>query len=98
MRTLTPKSPNRLALPKAVVKAQTLSHATAQPVQTRGLANVRDHREYNSSELWFTPAKPHLLPAEGPGSGLDHKPPDERTLKLGKSMYRTSQTLAVLLI
>jgi len=40
---------------------------------------------------------PCPLPAEGPGSGLDHKPPDERTLKLGKTIRILHERLPTLL-
>jgi hypothetical protein len=53
----------------------------------RLLANVNGGKELGvKQDVWFTSAGPAAHPAEGPGSGLDHRPPDERTLKLGKSM------------
>lgn len=52
----------------------------------RGFAKVRDNKELGlNKEIWFGSNAPLLLPVEGPGSGFDHKPPDERMLKLGKS-------------
>ncbi len=59
---------------------------------SRSLAQVRQEP---FSDLWFTPSRPARSPADDllgnngrPGSG-DHRPPDERTLKLGKSLlYR----------
>ena len=54
------------------------------PAQQRSLAAIHD-RDYLGPEICFSSTVPCPLPAEGPGSGLDYKPPDERTLKLGKS-------------
>jgi hypothetical protein len=58
---------------------------------SRSLAQVRQEP---LSEFWFTPSSPARSPADdllgnnaGPGTSGDHKPPDERTLKLGKSSY-----------
>jgi len=49
----------------------------------RTLANIRDFQE---NDVWFSNRIPCLqLLDSGPGSGNDRKPPDERTLKLGKS-------------
>jgi hypothetical protein len=49
----------------------------------RTLANIRDFQE---NDVWFSNSIPcPQLSDSGPGSGNDHKPPDERTLKLGKS-------------
>jgi hypothetical protein len=64
--------------------------ALRQLPQTRSLAQVRSEL---FSDLWFTPSSPARGPADellnpsgGPaGDGGDHKPPDERILKLGKS-------------
>ena len=36
-------------------------------------------------DVWFSSSAPYALPDSGPEG--DHKPPDERTLKLGKSMH-----------
>ncbi len=56
---------------------------------SRSLAQVRSEP---FSELWFTPSSPGRTPADDllgfPGNGHDHKPPDERTVRLGKSMSR----------
>lgn len=61
-----------------------------QILPTRNLAQVRPEP---LSELWFTSSSPRRTPADellGTGTagqrGADHKPPDERTLKLGESM------------
>ena len=35
-------------------------------------------------DVWFSSSAPHALSDSGPEG--DHKPPDERTLKLGRSM------------
>lgn len=61
-----------------------------QVPQTRSLAQVRSDP---FSDLWFTPSPPACGPADellNPSgelfrNGGDHKPPDERILKLGKS-------------
>lgn len=56
-------------------------------ITSRSLAQVRDE---TFSDVWFTPAAPLLSPADellGPGGSGNRKPPDERTVKLGKSMY-----------
>jgi hypothetical protein len=61
-----------------------------QRPQSRSLAQVRPEP---FSELWFTPSSPWRGPADEllspspglAGNGSDHKPPDERILKLGKS-------------
>ena len=58
--------------------------AIVRPV-ARGLANVRD-AEGLSLGVWFNNTPRPSLPAPSPGPPQDHKPPDERTLKLGKSM------------
>lgn len=53
--------------------------------QQRNLANLHD-KDSRYSEVWFSGTSPTCqVPTEGPGSGLDHPPPDERKLKLGKS-------------
>jgi hypothetical protein len=62
-----------------------------QRPQVRNLAQVRPEP---FSELWFTSSSPSRGPADElldpsnglTGNGSDHKPPDERILKLGKSM------------
>lgn len=65
-----------------------------QTIPTRHLAQVR-HEPF--SELWFTSSSPFCGPADDlldpAGNGRDHKPPDERTVRLGKTL----QTLSPLL-
>jgi hypothetical protein len=60
--------------------------ALQQLLPSRHLAQVRTEP---LSEVWFTPASPRRSPADDllgyPGNGSDHKPPDDRILKLGKS-------------
>src|SRR2546421_318410 len=55
---------------------------------SRHLAQVRTEP---LSEVWFTSSSPKRSPADdllgSPGNGGDHKPPDERTLRLGKSKW-----------
>lgn len=52
----------------------------------RGLASIQSDRCL--SDVWFNSSPPQssVKPAGLPGNGPDEKPPDERTLKLGKSM------------
>lgn len=64
------------------------SHCLNQRVPSRSLAQVRDDRSF--SELWFSSAIPlavpkQALPELNNGNGGLPQPPDERTLKLGKS-------------
>ena len=55
--------------------------------QRRGLAKVNNAKELGlGQDAWFSSTGPSAYPVEGPGSGQDHRPPDERTIKLGKSM------------
>jgi hypothetical protein len=49
----------------------------------RCFARVQDLDSLNR-EVWFSSSAPRSSPDLG-GSGGDHKPPDERTLQLGKS-------------
>ncbi len=71
-------------IPVAPVKVTTKSLPLTQLRQPlRCLADVRDHRAV--PDVWFTGAFPRLepeLPGVSPG---DIQPPDERTVKLGKS-------------
>jgi hypothetical protein len=73
---------------------QLFEHEPALALRTllpiRSLAQVRQEP---FSELWFTPSRPARSPVDDllgnngrSGSSGDHKPPDERTLKLGKSL------------
>lgn len=51
----------------------------------RGFANIRDQKDILFRDTSFTSNAPRLsIDPQFPG-GRDHKPPDERTLKLGKS-------------
>lgn len=90
MRTVSTFSP--AAIPRWKRLLQILSRPNPS---SRTLAQVRSEP---FSELWFTATAPARLPAksdgllqvdghiQGNGSpGGDHKPPDERTLKLGQS-------------
>ena len=62
-----------------------------QTLPSRNLAQVRPEP---LSELWFTSSFPNRGPADElldpNGIGNDHKPPDERILKLGKSRILTA--------
>jgi hypothetical protein len=73
--------------------AITGSHALRQISPKRYLAQVRPEP---ISEVWFTASFPRSGPADellgssssgGPNGPDDHKPPDERLLKLGKSTF-----------
>lgn len=64
------------------------SQCVIQPQNSRSLALVRDDKTL--SELWFSSTSPRSEPKSaleeiGNISGGDPQPPDERTLKLGKS-------------
>ena len=63
---------------------------------SRNLAQVRSAP---FSELWFTPSSPGRTPADDllafPGNGNDHKPPDERTVRLGKSVLHSTSYRAL---
>lgn len=81
--------------PAAISRWKRLIQILSQPnTSSRTLAQVRSEP---FSELWFTAASPSRIGArtpaeeilrsnEGNGTpGGDHKPPDERTVKLGQS-------------
>lgn len=80
------------------------STSLRQVLPRRYLAQVRPEP---ISELWFTAASPNLGPADellgpstpGNNGDEDHKPPDPRLLKLGKSTFfgLPLQTLVVAL-
>lgn len=91
MRKLSSPSASFLRWKSLIIHTHSLivapTPALRQLPQSRNLAQVRSEP---FSELWFTPSSPGRGPADellGPpaGNGSDHKPPDERTLKLGKS-------------
>ena len=75
----------RDATPRLPPVVGTSTAATA-PTR-RSLAQVRHDPV---SEVWFTPSIPAISPADGPlatHGSRDHKPPDEKRLKLGKSTH-----------
>jgi len=73
VQLLSPKSKSLAAAPFALRVRQV----------KRSLANIRDLQE---CDVWFGSSIPcPQLSDSGLGSRNDHKPPDERTLKLGKS-------------
>ncbi|MBA7492593.1 hypothetical protein ES702_03143 [subsurface metagenome] len=92
MRTVSTSSPAAISRWKRLL--QILSRPN--PIPSRTLAQVRSEP---FSELWFTataPARISKIPTDGSlvrtdgiqGNGMpggDHKPPDERTVKLGQS-------------
>ena len=65
--------------------------------QRRGLAKVNgNEKELGlAQDAWFNGTGPSAFPVEGPGSGLDHRPPDERTLKLGKSEFHVRSVISL---
>jgi len=67
--------------------------------QRRGLAKVNgNEKELGlAQDAWFNGTGPSAFPVEGPGSGLDHRPPDERTLKLGKTIRLLHDRIPTLL-
>lgn len=72
----------RIRRPKLISKHFTPAASPALTPLSRTLANVRD-RDASVSTTWFTSTAPSCSPDIG---DQDHRPPDERTLKLGKSM------------
>ncbi|KAK5038246.1 hypothetical protein LTS07_001716 [Exophiala sideris] len=72
------------------------STSLPQVLPRRYLAQVRPEP---ISDLWFTAASPRLGPADEllgpstPGNNEDHKPPDQRLLKLGKTLRTLSPLL-----
>ena len=101
MRKLrTPNAPSSLLSGRSFVlntHRQLFEHEPTLSLQallpSRSLAQVRQEP---FSDLWFTPSRPARSPADDllgnngrPGNG-DHRPPDERTLKLGKSLLYLS--------
>ncbi|KAF2667100.1 hypothetical protein BT63DRAFT_329293 [Microthyrium microscopicum] len=60
-----------------------------QTTSKRYLANVRDHGEY-ASNVWFSSSSVHKF-------APDHKPVDERKLKLGKTIRTLHERLPTLL-
>ena len=100
-KLLTPSSSslrcwkNFLLNPQRIIVKDTPILFSRQILPARGLAQVRPEP---LSELWFTPSSPVRSPADDlpggspqGGNGKDHKPPDERTLKLGKSVQSLTQ-------
>lgn len=86
MRTRLPSSLFRPRHAVTGAASRVVAHAPAiagSHVWTRSFARVQDP-EILSDQLWFSSTAPRPRP-DGVGSGGDHKPPDERTLKLGKS-------------
>lgn len=103
MRKLPPSSTSRLLRwrsPQPIVHHWLASEETAasQPSSRRSLAQVRPEP---LDEIWFTSSAPRRSPADdllgstATGPNGDHKPPDERTLKLGKSMYKRLPAIAL---
>ncbi|KAK5270348.1 hypothetical protein LTR99_005732 [Exophiala xenobiotica] len=70
-------------------------HPLRQVPPRRYLAQVRPEP---ISEVWFTAASPRFGPADEllsppPGNNADHRPPNERLLKLGKTLRALSPLL-----
>src|ERR1700761_4202030 len=97
-----PTRPFRLYVQRRSRSSSPGSPNLRQVLPKRHLAQVRLEP---ITEVWFTAAPPRCGPAEDllgpqrPGDNGDHKPPDERLIKLGKStrgLYKQSCYLAVL--
>lgn len=71
--------------PGAATAEASVFRAARGSLSRRLFAKVRD-RELLSNDLWFSSTAPKPAP-ETLGGGEDGKPPDERTLKLGKSEF-----------
>ncbi|KAL1306455.1 hypothetical protein AAFC00_005153 [Neodothiora populina] len=71
--------------------------------QRRGFANLRNPGHVICRDVWFTSTQPRLdvedgFPGQGYGAaGGDHRPPDGRTLKLGKTVRILHERLPTLL-
>ena len=73
--------------PKTEVLRTTLRKLQNAPlIPCRSLAQVRSDREV-LPEIWFTKSFPLLSTPEEDGLRNTDAPPDERTLKLGKSLF-----------
>ncbi len=59
------------------------SAALILPIACKQRWHASVHYPKNLPDAWFNGSAPGLRPSSNPG---DHRPPDERTLKLGKSM------------
>ncbi|ERF73159.1 hypothetical protein EPUS_03000 [Endocarpon pusillum Z07020] len=102
-KLLIPNTPTSLLSGRSFVlntRWQLFEHEPTLTLQallpSRSLAQVRQEP---FSDLWFTPSRPARSPADDllgnngrPGNG-DHRPPDERTLKLGKTLRTLSPLL-----
>ena len=91
MRALAPTSSVRALLsPSSAVSQRRLGISAARWLhssQRWRLAKVTDGKELGlPQDVCFTSTSPAAYPVDVPGNGSDHTPPDERTLKLGKSM------------
>ncbi|MCJ1450296.1 hypothetical protein MMC28_000626 [Mycoblastus sanguinarius] len=62
----------------------------------RSLAQVQSNREF-FPEIWFTSSSPPLRAPEECGTRPENAPPDERTLKLGKTLRILQSRLPTLL-
>ncbi|KMU86580.1 hypothetical protein CIHG_04368 [Coccidioides immitis H538.4] len=81
------------AAPSPLQRTQSQVQSPASPsLPRRSLARLRSERETSSQLLWFTAAQPTLM-SRSDARSLDgkservknHKPVDERIVKLGKS-------------
>lgn len=63
----------------------------------RCFARVHDLDQLNR-EVWFSSSAPRGLPDPSGGGGSDNKPPDERTLQLGKSRCSCFLTVLYLIL
>lgn len=85
-------------------RAQLASRHTASGLPTRCSLGLRQYQrtitdlrpcQPLASKLWFTSAAPQRY--SGPGYNADHPPPDERTIKLGKTLRILQERLPSLL-
>lgn len=105
MRTLLPsrlRASTHAALPPAVIIPPTTpaSHHCGNPRQClrncRCFAQVKDIDILRSRDVWFSSAAPRNSSIEN-SPHSDHKPPDERTLQLGKTVRILHERLPTLL-
>lgn len=105
MRLLS--SPSRLArthnaVASAARAATSPAAACSNPrsclASCRCLAQVTDLGSGGGGrEIWFTSAAPRLSPPFPGASNLDHRPPDQRTLQLGKTVRTLHERLPSIL-
>ncbi|EAS37127.1 uncharacterized protein CIMG_02481 [Coccidioides immitis RS] len=94
------------AAPSPLQRTQSQVQSPASPsLPRRSLARLRSERETSSQLLWFTAAQPTLM-SRSDARSLDgkservknHKPVDERIVKLGKTLRILTEQLPTLLV